>query len=379
MPIPMMHLVDTTMFFCHRGGGVKQYLLAKHAWLKTFVPPVRHTLLVPVPLAGVDVRTCSGLSLPLIDGYRFPLSIRRWRNALRELQPDLIEAGDPYAPGIAARDVGQRLGIPAVAFFHSDLPRMLITRLGSWTGPVTRTWLRNLYNGFDLVLAPSRAMLDKLDTWGVRNAALQPLGVNTAVFEPALRTMAFRRSIGLSDTTRLLVYAGRFAREKNVPVLMRTVEKLGDPYHLLLVGAKEYARVSDHVTMWPYQRDPRQLAQVLASCDALVHAGDAETFGLIALEAMACGLPVVAVAIGGIRELIDDTVGVLAQHHNSAHMAQAISALFERDLASIGRAARARVARSHSWDAAFRGLVQRYAKIAGRSIDRLELLADAEH
>ena len=61
-----MHLLDTTMFFCHRGGGVKKYLLAKHEWLGKFAAPVRHTLLVPGPLPGFsDVRTCGGPSCRL--------------------------------------------------------------------------------------------------------------------------------------------------------------------------------------------------------------------------------------------------------------------------------------------------------------------------
>jgi len=134
-----MHLLDTTMFFCQRGGGVKKYLLAKHEWLGKFAAPVRHTLLVPGPLPGFsDVLTCGGPSIPLGGGYRFPLGVARWRDALVGLAPDLIEAGDPYVAGIAARAAAKRLRIPVVAFCHSDLPRMLKQRLGSWIGPPAR-------------------------------------------------------------------------------------------------------------------------------------------------------------------------------------------------------------------------------------------------
>src|SRR5215831_8543311 len=134
-----MHLLDTTMFFCHRGGGVKKYLLAKHEWLGKFAAPVRHSLLVPGPLPGFsDVLTCGGPSIPLVGGYRFPLSVARWRDALVGLAPDLIEAGDPYVAGLAARASAKRLRIPVVAFCHSDLPRMLKQRLGSWIGPLAR-------------------------------------------------------------------------------------------------------------------------------------------------------------------------------------------------------------------------------------------------
>ncbi|HEX2386430.1 MAG TPA: glycosyltransferase, partial [Candidatus Binatia bacterium] len=248
-----MHLLDTTMFFCQRGGGVKKYLLAKHAWLGKFAAPVRQTLLVPGPLPGFsDVRTCGGPSIPLAGGYRFPLSVPRWRDALVALAPDLIEAGDPYVVGFAARAAAKRLRIPVVAFCHSDLPRMLKQRVGSWIGPIARAYLRNLYAGYDLVLAPSATVRDKLESWGVHNTAQQPLGVDIDVFTPKHRDPNFRRSIGVAEETRLLVYAGRFAREKNLHVLTGAVDKLGDPYHLLMVGADRLARPSPRVTQLPY-------------------------------------------------------------------------------------------------------------------------------
>jgi len=300
-----MHLLDTTMFFCQRGGGVKKYLLAKHAWLGKFAAPVRHTLLVPGPLPGFsDVRTCGGPSIPLAGGYRFPLSVPRWRDALVALAPDLIEAGDPYVVGFAARAAAKRLRMPVVAFCHSDLPRMLKQRVGSWIGPVARAYLRNLYAGYDLVLAPSATVRDKLESWGVHNTAQQPLGVDIDVFTPKHRDPNFRRSIGVAEETRLLVYAGRFAREKNLHVLTGAVDKLGDPYHLLMVGADRLARPSPRVTQLPYEGDAGKLARVLASCDALVHAGDQETFGLIVIEGMACGLPVVTSTKSGAAELL---------------------------------------------------------------------------
>src|SRR5262245_45315501 len=100
-----MHLVDSTMFFSNRGGGVKQYLLAKHALLRAHTC-VRHTLLVPNVVGEAEcLRTVGGAAFPLEGGYKFPLSVSRWRDALLDLAPDIIEAGDPYIAGLAAREV----------------------------------------------------------------------------------------------------------------------------------------------------------------------------------------------------------------------------------------------------------------------------------
>ena len=124
------------------------------------------------------------------------------------------------------------------------------------------------------------------------------------------------------------MFAGRPAREKRVDVLVEAVERLGDPYRLLLVGARSTTPASEQVIELPYEQDPARLAALLASCDAFVHANDSEPFGLIVLEAMACGLPVVGVAAGGVGESVDAAVGELAAHSNGPEFAEAIEALF---------------------------------------------------
>src|SRR5262249_29415024 len=130
-------------------------------------------------------------------------------------------------------------------------------------------------------------------------------------------------------------------------------------------------------TLLPYESDVHRLASLLGSADALVHAGDQETFGLIVIEGMACGLPVAAVGIGGTKELVDDSVGVLASRPAVPKMGTAISALFERDRSAVGASARARVLSLYSWDAAFGRIAQHYARLAGQTIDVRGSLAHA--
>src|SRR4029077_20630732 len=138
----------------------------------------------------------------------------------------------------------------------------------------------------------------------------QPLGVDPEVFSPAHRGTPLPRRLGLAHDARVLVYAGRFAEEKNLPVLLQAFARLGAPYHLLLIGGERATRPAPNVTMIPYRRDSVELAQWLASADALVHAGTKETFGLVILEAMACGRPVVAARAGAFPEFVDDSVGM---------------------------------------------------------------------
>ena len=100
--------------------------------------------------------------------------------------------------------------------------------------------------------------------------------------------------------------------------------------------------------MLPYRRDSHELAQWLASVDALVHAGTKETFGLVLLEAMACGRPVVAARAGAVPEIVDDSVGMLAKPSDGESMAEAIAvALRARHRSGGRRGARPRAEAVH--------------------------------
>ncbi|HSN72936.1 MAG TPA: glycosyltransferase, partial [Steroidobacteraceae bacterium] len=292
-----------------------------------------------------------------------PIGLRRWTRTLESMRPDLIEIGDPWVPGEAGIRAARKLGVPVVAFHHSDLPRMIEQRVGRTASALGWLQLKRCYARVDLVLAPSRVMLERLQQAGIRRTALQPLGVDPAVFHPGRRDPELRKRLGLPPSTRLLVYAGRFAVEKHLESLVLAVERLGEPYHLLLVGARRRGRIGTRVTTLPYQRSSAALASILASADAFVHAGDRETFGLVIVEAMACGLPVVAVRAGALAELVSDTTGVLVDGPAPGALAAGVVELFERDVPGLGRAARQFVEECYSWDAAFRVLMQHYASV----------------
>jgi alpha-1,6-mannosyltransferase len=362
-------LVDTTMLYAPRSGGVKRYLTAKKAWLCENRPGVRHTLVVPGArheYDGAGRLSIYAAPLPFADGYRWPASRVAWMKRLLRQRPDLIEAGDPYTPGLAALKAGEALGVPVVGFCHTDVSALAALHVGEWAeAPVRRRW-GDIYRRFDRVVAPSRFMAERLADAGVENALALPLGVDTKLFHPGDRDgEGLRRRLGLDRSHRLLVFAGRPAKEKRVDVLIEAVERLGDPYVLLLVGATAGASASNRVLELPYQTDPRKLAELLASCDAFVHANDAEPFGLVVLEAMACGLPVVGVAHGGVAESVDIDVGQLADEAAPQAFADAIQALFSRDAAKLGRAARRRVVAQHDWNLVLQHLCELYAEMTG--------------
>lgn len=366
-----MHLVDTTLFYSPTSGGVKRYLTAKQSWLRANTG-WKHSILVPGAIEHLErggVSSVPGYPWPGTFNYRLPLNPRRWTRLLDLLEPDLIEAGDAFHPAWCAWQVAQRRRIPLAAFYHSNMPQIIARRIGARSERLLGRYVRWLYERFDVVFAPSRLMCAFLNDLGVRHTMHQPLGVDADIFAPQRRTLDLRAKLGLANDTRLLAYAGRFSGEKNVNVLLHAFARLGRPYHLLLIGGGREARPTHNVTMLPYRRDSHELAQWLASVDALVHAGTRETFGLVILEAMACGRPVVAARAGAIPEIVDESVGVLANPTDGESMAAAIASLYERDIEAVGAAARARVLKQFTWNQSFTAQVNAYTSLVrGRRV-----------
>ncbi|HDR0018742.1 TPA: glycosyltransferase family 1 protein [Pseudomonas aeruginosa] len=363
-----MHIADMTMFYAPASGGVRTYLEAKHRHLWHY-PGIRHSVLVP----GAGYRQENGIHevpappLPFGNGYRFPLRRGPWRKVLRNLQPDLIEVGDPYLTAWAALDARRRLDVPVIGFYHSDLPLLVSNRMGAWLGTNADNYVSKLYGHFDRVLAPSRVMAEKLMRLGVADVHVQPLGVDLVTFHPSNRDPGLRQELGLDEETRLLVFAGRGSREKNLPVLLNAIQRLGDGYHLLLVGSNMPTRVPRNTSVVDHFCDSREVARLLASSDALLHAGDQETFGLVALEAMASGIPVVAVRAGALAEIVPERCGVLCAPNNGDAMACAVRELFSHDVELRGQRARRHVERQHAWDAVVAGLLLHYHAVLGDS------------
>jgi alpha-1,6-mannosyltransferase len=366
-----MHVVDATLFYSPTSGGVKRYLLAKHEWMRAHTN-WRHSLVVPGEStihAPDEISMVEGGLVPGAFNYRLPLNPLRWSRAIEALEPDLIEVGDAFHPAWAAANVAKRRGIPLIGFYHSNFPQLAGRRLGVAVQKFIEWYVKLTYERCEQVLAPSRYVCEYLHTIGVNHAICQPLGVDVDTFSPERRTRDLRAELKLAADTRLLMFAGRFSAEKNIPVLIEAFRKLGAPYHLLLIGGGESSRIGN-VTRMPYCRDNRELASYLASADAFVHAGVHETFGLVVLEAMACGTPVIAMRAGAVPELVDEQVGILAEPHadaaiTAANLAGAVASLHERDLGALGAAARTHVVSNYSWTRALQGLMTRYQAAVG--------------
>jgi alpha-1,6-mannosyltransferase len=356
-----LHLLDTTMLYAPHSGGVARYLREKRAWL-TRNTAMRHTLVVPAlrdgvgPYGEILVRTRALTRSP----YRWPYDMARWVREICARAPDLIEAGDPGPLGWIARRAATRLDVPLVAFCHADVLRMTAQRFSPVFNRAVREYLRTFYRRCDVVVAPSQYMKACLAHWGIDRVVVRPLGVDLETFTPRARASDLRAKLALPRGTRVLIYAGRLAPEKNVDVLVQAFRRLGRGYHLLIAGGGGVESPPANVTVVPFIDSAPDLARLLASADGLVHAGDQETFGLILLEAMACGRGVIAPDAGAAPELVGTDAGVLVRPRDPDALAQGIVAFYEGGSERYGANARRHVEEGYTWDAAMRGLLGVY-------------------
>ena len=304
-----MHVVDATLFYSPTSGGVKRYLLAKHEWMRAHTN-WRHSLVVPgehSTHAPGDISTVAGSLVPGAFNYRLPLNPVRWSRAIDALEPDLIEVGDAFHPAWAAANVASRRGIPLIAFYHSNFPAA--------RGPAARARAcRNSSSGTcgsptSAASRCSRRAATCATTCTASASRTPPASRSASTSTPSIPSGATRDLRAELESAARHAAAGvrrAFLRgeehsgaDRGVPPSRRPVSPVAD---------RRRRRGRDgNVTRLPYCRDNRELASYFASADAFVHAGTHETFGLVMLEAMACGRPVVAMRAGAIPELVDET------------------------------------------------------------------------
>ncbi len=357
-----MHLLDISMLHGPAVGGVSRYLSTKRRWLRDNTR-VRHSQLMVSERAGRGADgeyLLPGVRLPLAGPLRWPLDAPRWIGAIRAMQPDVIEANDIGSSAWFALAAARKLDVPVLGFAHVDLVRFARERKGALAERVVVEYTRNFYNRCDVVVAPSDYLRRRLESWDVGRVVVRHLGVDATQFHPRLRTPLLRAHLGLPPGTRLLIYVGRFAAEKRIDVLLEAARRLGSPYHLLLVGGGETPPLPANVTRMPFVADTAALAELMASADALLHAGDVETFGLVYLEAMACGRPVVAARGGAAAEIVNADCGELAQPGDADALANAVRALYARDVDALGASARARIEQHFTLDHSMHRLLALY-------------------
>jgi len=379
-----MRLGDVVQFYSPLSGGVKRYIhdkirfVADGAELDHFiiVPSDRNACRLERRTRVYEVR-----SPPLVGSrsYRALVDRRTIGEIVERERPDILEVGDPYWSARIALDLARRNGIRILAYYHSDYPRALARTIERYAGRTTARlfagwingYLVRLYNRMDATVVATSSMLGILSRLGVERLVQVPLGTDPALFFPRGDRRALRRKLNLPCEARLLLYVGRLAREKRVDRLLGMMDCLppAGRYHLTIVGdgergrqVRRAARRRADVTWHPYTEDNSRLAEVYSAADLLVHAGLSETFGLVSVEAQACGTRVLAVQGGGLEETLrGESPAIVAAGSSPRDLAAAVRRVFALGEGEEARRQRARrTDRQFGWRSSYVRLVALY-------------------
>ena len=376
-----MKICDLTQFYSPVSGGVKRYVHEKVRYLHAHTED-EHLLIIP---GEADTRTVEGratvytIRSPLLSRtsrYRAILRLGAIERILEAERPDVIESGDPYQVAWKAVASGKALGIPVIGFYHSHFPEAYVRTAARFFGQPATEWVMDasrryicaLYNRFHRTLVPSPALERVLTEWGVHNTQHLDLGVDTDMFQPEPDDQAATRAeLGLPAGRTLLLYVGRLAHEKNTRTLFEAFEHLHqrDParYHLLVVGdglqrrfVQALQAATGQVTWLGSCVEPERLARIYRCADCFVHPGLQETFGLVALESQACGVPVVGIRGSYMDRIIFSDQRHWAEANTPDSLADAIARACGGDLRAEGRAASEAVRARYSWNLVFERL-----------------------
>jgi alpha-1,6-mannosyltransferase len=302
-------------------------------------------------------------------------------------RPDVIEVDNAYIPAWITLEAQETFGVPLVGFYHSDYPRALGMELGRVTRSdtvnlvLTRAieyYLAELYNRMTCTVTSTRLFERQLTTMGVSCVERIPLCTDVDIFRPCGDRAAILDELGLPETTCLVLFVGRLAEMKNLEETFAMLDVLGPDardVHLLVVGdgeerdlVIEETKKRPNATWMQYVQDSDRLAALYSAADVFINAGTHETFGLVSLEAQACGTRVLGVEGGGMDETLEgEQPLIMAKSKAPEDLAEAlrrIRALQEGPDAEVCR--RERIVANYSIDATFDALTGLYRRLVAR-------------
>ena len=335
----------------------------------------------PEQYMGARVLGVPAMPLPLYPELKLALPRPAVSEALDRFQPDLVHVVNPAVLGLGGIWLAKTKQIPLIASYHTHLPKYLEHYGMGMLEPLLWELLKAAHNQARLNLCTSTAMVQELSEKGIQHTALWQRGVDTDLFRPSLRSAALRQKLlgGHSDSGRLLLYIGRLSAEKQIERIRPVLDQLEDS-RLALVGDGPHCQQLEKVfegtaTTFVGYLAGEELAGAYASADAFLFPSSTETLGLVLLEAMAAGCPVVGANRGGIPDIVSDGLnGCLYEPDQPGSLEAAVRRLLgnpeERE--SLRQAAR-REAEAWGWSGATAQLRRYYRDVL--NADQLQLVA----
>ena len=266
----------------------------------------------PDSYLGAKVVGVPAVPLPLYPELKLALPRPAVSEALEQFRPDLVHVVNPAVLGLGGIWLAKSRNLPLVASYHTHLPKYLEYYGMGMLEPLLWELLKAAHNQASLNLCTSTAMVAELAAKGIQHTALWQRGVDTDLFRPELRNDSMRARLHgpYDDTGHLLLYIGRLSAEKQIERIRPVLEAMPQT-RLALVGDGPHRQ---QLERW-FEGTPttfvgylagEELASAYACGDAFLFPSSTETLGLVLLEAMAAGCPVVGADRGGIPDIVSD-------------------------------------------------------------------------
>lgn len=329
-------------------------------------------------VAPDDWHAVRSIVLPFYKELHLPLPpFGGVRRAIRAFQPDILHIATEATLGLAVLRFALQRRIPVVSSFHTNFDQYSRHYRVGWARGVIESYLRWFHNQTLETYVPSRATIAQLEPIGFERLVLWQRGVDASMFRPDRPGRAeLRKALGWGADDPVIAYVSRIAPEKNVDYLADALAKVlarRPDARILMVGdgpsrpALE-RRLGASARFVGYKTGA-DVADHYAAADLFAFASKTETFGNVVLEAMASGLPVVALRAGGVGETVrPGQTGILIDPDQAPdRMADALVGLIEHPVERRRMADEARAyAEGQSWDVIMGGLRDRYLEIVAR-------------
>ena len=265
-----------------------------------------------------------GLPIPFYKQLRMGLPAKGELTRLWSKQrPDIVHIATEGPLGWSALQVAKKLKLPISTDFRTNFHAYSQHYGIGWLSGTVMAYLKKFHNTAHSTMVPTTELRDELSQSGFKRLSVVPRGVDTHFFSPDQRSESLRATWGATPESRVLLYVGRLAAEKNLNLVFQTYKRLLTQHpdiKLVLVGdgpLRNQLQAQYPEAIFAGFQTGIALSQHYASADIFMFASRTETFGNVTLEAMASGLAVVAFDHAAAGQLIQSSVNGMLAHADS--------------------------------------------------------------
>lgn len=326
----------------------------------------------------VPVKSLPSLSFPFYPEARLGFATLSLYRELSQFNPDVAHLFHPMMTGIPTMGMLKWMEVPTVTSFHLDYARLANQfKVGSidlgFTRPILEELTKNVFNWADYSLAPSKLIQSQMQELGIDNVGLWRRGVDAKTFNPNYYSdeMRHEMSDGHVDDN-LLIYVGRLSDEKQIDHIRPVLEQVPNTRLIIVGDGPARSHLQEYFAELPVKfmgyMSGERLSQAYASADIFVFPSRLETFGLVVVEAMAAGLPVVASRVGGVTDVVQEgRTGYTFKSGDVNTLVDGVRkiAASRDNIQHMGHLAR-QYAETQSWDAMMDEVIEIYADLIAK-------------